>query len=530
MAIRVTGLNSGMDTDAMVKELVSAYDTKTKQLEKQKTKMEWTQEAWKSINTKIYSFYTNKLSNLRFSSAYVKKSASVSDNNKAKVSASSEAVAGTQTLKIKELAQTAYLTGSEIKTKDDGEVNLKTTMADLGLEDFSIKVNLKGKDSVVVDFAADSKVSDVIAKLKDAGVNASFDEKNQRFFISGKESGEDNNFTLDIVKREAVKVTDPETGEEKEEMQEVAMTDEQKASLSRTVKDALGIRTKAEGGEASMIQGIDAEIELNGATFKSNTNNFTINGLNITAQSKTADGETLTITTNVDSQGIYDTIKDFIKEYNKLVNEIDKLFNADQAKNMDPLTSEEKDAMSDDEVEKWETKIKDSLLRRDATLSSVGSALKNAMNANFTIGGKTYNLASFGISTGSYFTSADNEKNAFHISGDKDDTTTSSNADKLLAAINSNPDAVAEFFSKLSKGVYDALDKKMKSTSMSSAYTVYNDKQIAKDLTAQESKIKSWKDKVADIEDRYYKQFAAMEKAMASLQSQQTSLAQLLGQ
>ena len=54
MAIRVTGLNSGMDTDAMVKELVSAYDTKTKQLEKQKTKMEWTQEAWKSINTKIY--------------------------------------------------------------------------------------------------------------------------------------------------------------------------------------------------------------------------------------------------------------------------------------------------------------------------------------------------------------------------------------------------------------------------------------------------------------------------------------------
>ena len=65
---------------------------------------------------------------------------------------------------------------------------------------------------------------------------------------------------------------------------------------------------------------------------------------------------------------------------------------------------------------------------------------------------------------------------------------------------------------------------------MSSAYTVYNDKQIAKDLTAQESKIKSWKDKVADIEDRYYKQFAAMEKAMASLQSQQTSLAQLLGQ
>lgn len=41
-----------------------------------------------------------------------------------------------------------------------------------------------------------------------------------------------------------------------------------------------------------------------------------------------------------------------------------KLYNADSAGSYEPLTDDEKDQMSDKEIEKWETKIKDSLLRR----------------------------------------------------------------------------------------------------------------------------------------------------------------------
>ena len=37
---------------------------------------------------------------------------------------------------------------------------------------------------------------DVIASLKDAGVSANFDETNHRIFISSKETGKDNDFTL----------------------------------------------------------------------------------------------------------------------------------------------------------------------------------------------------------------------------------------------------------------------------------------------------------------------------------------------
>ena len=83
--------------------------------------------------------------------------------------------------------------------------------------------------------------------------------------------------------------------------------------------------------------------------------------------------------------GIYDMVKGFLKEYNSLINEMDKLYNADSAKGYEPLTDDEKDAMSDTEVEKYEQKIKDALLRRDSNLSTISSALKEVMSAGIEI-------------------------------------------------------------------------------------------------------------------------------------------------
>ena len=91
MAMRVSGINSGLDTDAIVQELVSAYSKKTEKYEKAQTKLSWKQEAWKSLNSKVYSFYTNT-SKLKYSSAYAAKKVSVSDTTKASVTASGNAV------------------------------------------------------------------------------------------------------------------------------------------------------------------------------------------------------------------------------------------------------------------------------------------------------------------------------------------------------------------------------------------------------------------------------------------------------
>lgn len=245
---------------------------------------------------------------------------------------------------------------------------------------------------------------------------------------------------------------------------------------------------------------------------------------------KTAPGETLTVSTQADAQGIYDTIKDFLKEYNALIKEMDELYNADSAKGYEPLTDEEKEAMSDKEIEKWEEKIKGSILRRDDTLSTVMNMMTSSMAQGFTLSdGKKYSLASFGIKTQGYLDAADNEGSVYHIDGDKDDEISAGKSDKLLAAIQENPDLVQEFFQKLSDDLYTKLDKKMKSSAVNSRYSIYNDKKMQSDYDQYTKTIKKWEEKVTSMEEYYYKKFTAMEKALATLQQSTSALSGLLG-
>lgn len=280
---------------------------------------------------------------------------------------------------------------------------------------------------------------------------------------------------------------------------------------------------------AVRIVGVDAEIELNGAKFTNNTSTFSINGLTIQATAETKGDESVTITTDTDVDAIYKSIKDMFTEYNKLIKSMDEAYNADSSKGYEPLTDEEKDAMSDKEVEKWETKIKDSLLRKDDTLNSVANTLKNDMASSFIINGKSYALSSFGISTLGYFASGGNEKGVYHIDGDKDDTTTSGNEDKLRAAIASDPETVVSFFSQLCTKLYTDLGNKMASSSVSSAYTIYNDKQMNTQYSEYNTKISDAESKVSTWEDYYYSKFSAMESALAKLNSQSSSMSGLFG-
>ena len=123
-----------------------------------------------------------------------------------------------------------------------------------------------------------------------------------------------------------------------------------------------------------------------------------------------------------------------------------------------------------------------------------------------------------------------NEKNALHIDGDSDDSSSSENADKLMAMLNSDPEAVNEIIKGVASKLYKNLDDKLKgSTTLKSAYTVYNDKEMAKSYSDYTTKIKDWNKKVAEIEDSYYKKFSAMEVALGKLQSQMSSFTSMLG-
>ena len=714
MAIRVSGLISGLDTDSIVQELVSAYSTKKEKYEKAQTKLEWKMDAWKTMNSKIYGFYTSSLSGMRLSSAYSLKSSTVSDSSVAKVTASSTAVNGTQKLKVKQLAASGYMTGGEIKTTDGSKVEGGTLLSNMGISAGS-KLQVNGNEVTVT---SDMTMNTFVAALKEAGVSANFDENNQRLFINSSKPGAEGEFTITAGNADglnavqtlgifAVKDVDGNetadmakyrelakngTGEQKsiaaaivaavdksttyteselaaynstistynqkasvvsgyeskqtvvknyEEQKataekheskldeyrkllvketvqnddgtetEVEYTDAELADMKQYIKDNNGASdsdtikkleeytkvvnarayldeynaadayisdsanktayTEAKAfiddsdnitayneakiyvedtanitayneaktavssssaasftSDAARISGQDSIIELNGATFTSSTGTFSINGLSITAMQVTGNNE-VSVTTATDTQAIYDKIKGFLGKYNELITAMDTAYNATSAGDYEPLTDDEKEDMTDSQIEKWETKIKDSLLRRDSTLGNASSSMKSIMSRSFEINGKTYSLNTFGINTLGYFSADTNERGCLHIDGDADDSNTSGNADKLMAAINEDPEAVTSFFQQLSNTLYDDLTKRMASSSVSSIYTIYNDKQMSSEYSDYKDKIDKWQDKLDYYEEYYYKKFSAMETALSKLQSSTSSLSNLLG-
>ena len=209
---------------------------------------------------------------------------------------------------------------------------------------------------------------------------------------------------------------------------------------------------------------------------------------------------------------------------------MDKLYNADSAKGYEPMTDDEKDSMSDSEVEKYETKIKDALLRRDSNLSTISSALKSIMSGSVDVNGKTMYLSDFGVETLGYFEAPDNEKNAYHIAGDPGDANTSGKSDVRKSMISNDPDTVIAFFSSLSKNLYTKMSDLSKSVDGYRSYgNFYDDKKMTSDYNDYKTKISELEEKLNDYEDKWYSKFSKMETALAKLQSNSSAVTSLLG-
>ena len=675
MAMRVTGMMSGMDTESIIQQLVAARQTKVDSLKKKQTTLNWKQDAWKDLNSKIYKLYTGTLSNLRWTSSFTKKTTTVSNSNLVSVITKDTAMDSVQSLKINQLAKAGYLTGGTIKGTDGKALSSSSKVVEsLGIEAGSMfEVSTNGKKTeITID--ENTTINSLVNQLKSAGVNANFDAGQQRFYIGASALGENADFTIigsnedgtKALNKLGILIYDQKTKDAYEEYANMSVADrtaleqsridaraaafvaernsltekntelqdrvsecveaynqeygqsagcdlgddseraarktfledeikklEEKEALSgeeqstlnhhkaemsyingyadlqKDIKandDRIGVidsyinedgtaTTKLEGevknevtkklDEASRIYtnfdsmtgsagankqvGQRAEIELNGVQYFSESNTLDINGLTITCNGETAPNEVITLTTKNDTSGIYNMIKDFIKEYSALINEMDKLYNAESAKGYEPLTDDEKEAMSESEIEKWESKIKDSLLRRDSTLSSVSGAMKEIMMSGFEVGGKKMYLYDFGIETMGYFNAADNEKNAYHIYGDEDDEAFKNETNKLMAMINSDPDAVVGFFTQLSQKLYDKMFDLMKGTEFSSVYKVYDDKKMKEEYDGYTTKIAEAEKKLQEYEDKWYKKFSAMETAMAKMQSNASAVTALLG-
>jgi flagellar hook-associated protein 2 len=420
---------------------------------------------------------------------------------------------------------TVYEPGSVGETLDNAKKALEEKQKALA----DAKENGASDDDIA---ALEQEVADASGDVSDA--QSEYDKVKLRYdFLDGIKQNEDliqaNQDKIDANKEYYnYDENDPDavvTGTDK-------LKEDVKAELDEKVATAVAAYTDGtynDKATATKVDGQDAEILMNGAKFTSMDNSFTINGLSFKVLETTSNE--VTMTTTDDTDGIYDMIKNFFSEYNKLINEIDSLYNADSASDYEPLLSDEKESMSDSEIEDWEEKIKASLLRRDSTLSSVGDAMKSVLMQGVSVNGTQMYLSSFGINTLGYFSAAENEKNAYHIDGDSDDenSTVRSSDDVLKSMIASDPDTVMSFFTGLANNLHDTLYNQMSASTMSSAFTVYNDKQMSDEYDDYTDKISAQEDKLNDLIDKWYDKFSTMETALSKLDSKSSSLSSLLG-
>lgn len=756
MAIRMSGLTSGLDTEAIVGALMSAQSLKKTKVSNAKTKLEWKQAKWQDLNTKLCKLYNEKVTKMQLQSSYTTKKASVSDESKAKVTAGSKAANGSYTLEIKNIATAQYLTGDKLTGVTDTATKLKDI--DSGLLNKEIAITNGGKTTKFT-ITADTTIADFTSVLQGAGLNASYDTTQQRFFISSKESGIENSFSIttsgvsgaEVSGRENLKTAvgyssmtsenkavidsametlqsldgmDKNSDEYKKKLDQVldsvakavfdtktsqteaAATTYMKAKLygenyasyetkakdslksvyykedgtvndelvkeygdkfdlyTQGDKEQLGIESMSKeeyiewqaqkdydtavakkadsdttsfvnaeiakediktqiqavafegktedeirklnakglnkyygtGNDAdpltvngfegtktfdlasvktdmtsavtdyanitnrnytltdsaldslglcditldadgaaqisgtkssglALVSASDSKILLNKAELTSKSSTVSANGLTIDLTGLTKEDEPITFSVSNDVDAVYNSIKSFIKEYNEIMKEMNTLYSADSAKGYEPLSSEEKKAMTDEDVKLWEDKIKNSLLRNDTTLGSIKQGMRNAMMSQVEYDGKKYSLASFGIMTSTDYT----EGGLYHIYGDEEDSIYADRDDKLRKALEEDPDLVVNVLSKVFGNLRSTMSEKMAGSKVSSALTFYNDIKMKDDIKQYEEEIEEWEDRLASMEDSYYSKFTAMEKALAKLQSQQSSLSGLFG-
>ncbi len=277
--------------------------------------------------------------------------------------------------------------------------------------------------------------------------------------------------------------------------------------------------------QMKIIGAADAEFVFNGVTYENSNNVLTVNGYTITAKG-TTNGQPITLNTINDTQASYDMVKKFVTNYNAILKEMNELYYSASSREYAPLGDDEKEAMSDKQIEQWESKIKNSILRKDDTLGSLINSMNSTIVSTIEVDGKKYSLSSFGIGTSSDYT----EKGLLHISGDADDALVSNLTNKLMSALESDPDTVSKVISGVVKKLYDTMGDKMKAIpNIRSAFTFYDDKSMATQQTEYQKRIKVLESKLVDIENKYYKQFAAMESALSKLQSQTNALSGMLG-
>ncbi|WP_440671092.1 flagellar hook-associated protein 2 [Bacillus subtilis] len=498
MVTRITGLASGMDIDDIVSKLMQTERAPLDKLKQKKQTLEWQRDSYREVNTKIKELQDYMSNNkLTYPSTFQSKTVTSSNESVLTATGSASAPNSSSTVEVASLATAATYKANNYTGYTQGDYNLAFNVVAPG-ETTAKTVNISVTSADTID--------NVISKLNssDLGVSAFKDkiwngtEYVETIAFSSKATGAGG----------SIQAADSATAD--------------------FISGQLGFSLDADNKLTAYKEGTNAKVTINGFEMEKLTNNFTVNGVTYSIKNTTAATGPVTTSVSTDVDGIYNQIKEFVDKYNEMVDSLNEKLKEEKYRDYTPLTSEQKEAMSDKEVELWEEKAKSGLLRNDSSISTGTNQMRTDFYTQVNADGKTYQLTEFGITTSS----------AYQMRGHLE-----INEDKLKAKIQEDPQSVAALFTSGSnssaysdKGIMKRIGDTLKSTVKSieakagNSTMGTNDYSIGKNLNTISTDITKMQDRLTTIENRYYSKFSAMDSAIQKMNEQASYLSQLLVQ
>ncbi|WP_339175271.1 flagellar hook-associated protein 2 [Solibacillus sp. FSL R5-0691] len=509
--MRIGGLASGMDIDSIVEKLMVAERMPMDKLEQQKQIYEWQRDAYRDVNKKMTTLDTYIADNFILKSLNTK-TATSSNSDLVSAVATGSASGSLSIEKVSKLAEAARGIGNKVDgvTGDTKLSSLFGSAKDMPQEFTLQAINTQGKMGEIVSIRIDEKttVSEFINKINgsNAGVTALFE--NGQLSITAKNTGQ-------------------------------AVEEDGKTPTDAMITDGNGKLLFEKLGLNNLVTkpGQNAEFQVNGILTERTTNAFSINGYNITLKAEFSEPSvTMTSSTNVDE--IMTKVKEFVATYNGFITDLIAQTKQPKYRDYQPLTELQKKEMDTKDIENWETRAKSGLLRNDSIITSGLSSLRGLVyQTNHAVTNQKYNaLYTIGIGTSKDY----NSGGTLEI----DET-------KLRKALEEDPDAVVQLltmsgeksasvtkvdgstgtgdtrgFMRKIRDELDVIEKKIdeRAGRGSMAETQYT---LGKYLKNVNSRLDDWKTKLVSIEDRYWKQFTAMETMINKANSQSASLSNM---
>lgn len=513
--LRIGGLATGMDIDQVVRDLMQAQRAKSDRIKQKRQQVEWRQADYRTVNNSLRTL-RDVTFKMKLQGTYLSKKAASSNESAVTATAGATAAKGSYTVNVDWLAE-GVTKGSqaslpEEENNSDGTVKtLATQFGISGVKTFTLEGKLVSGSPLTKTFNIDTAtytIYTMVTEINNAnlGITASYDSAANRLYLTTAGTGSDYGIRV---------ASDPD-----------GFLSNTAGDGNNTTKLLLQTGVRASGKDAQYDFG-----DVNNISSKTNT--FTVNGITLTL--KSAGTSTVTVISDVDS--VYNSIKSFIDQYNTTIDLINKELAEERYKDYLPLTDEQREQLSDKQEEDWEEKAKSGMLRNDSYLTGLAGKMRAAMNgvvsgiASVVMDGRTVthnSLASVGIITGDY-----REGGKLYLKNDGAD---------LKAAIEADPDGVMKLFNndstvagrdgiavRLYEEVNNGVNEIIEKAGAESSFSLRDDSVLGKKLYDLDKQIDNWEEKLIEIENRYWRQFTAMEKAINQLNAQSAWLAQQFG-